>query len=127
VVLNLVRNGIEALAESPGPRRLMVVSAVSSSGVELYIEDTGPGLTAPQQDRVFDTFFTTKRSGLGMGLSISRTIVEAHGGRLVAVPCPSGARFRVTLPFAPPPDEEEASSAPGAAGGKDVARDRRAG
>jgi signal transduction histidine kinase len=70
------------------------------------VEDCGVGISAENADRLFNAFFTTKPSGLGMGLSISRSIVEAHGGRLWAMPNePNGAVFRFTLPLedVPPP------------------------
>jgi PAS domain S-box-containing protein len=101
VVLNLVRNAIEAMAESASPRRLVVAIASSAGNVELTVEDTGPGLSGALADRAFDAFFTTKVSGLGMGLSISRTIAEAHDGKLVAAACASGACLRLILPAAP--------------------------
>ena len=98
VVLNLVRNGIEAMADIDASRRLTLATAKADSAVELVVEDTGPGLNALQSERVFDAFFTTKDHGLGMGLSISRTIAESHRGKLIAEPCANGARFRLTLP-----------------------------
>jgi PAS domain S-box-containing protein len=114
VVLNLVRNGIEAMAESDAPRRLTVATERSASGVELVVEDSGPGLNSTQSERVFDAFFTTKSHGLGMGLSISRTIAQSHRGKLIAEPCATGARFRLTLPAAAPP---EAAESPPESGG----------
>jgi C4-dicarboxylate-specific signal transduction histidine kinase len=110
IVLNLVRNGIESMAENRAPRRLAVATSVSAAAVELVVEDTGPGLPQAQSERVFDAFFTTKSQGLGMGLSISRTIAESHRGKLIAEPCATGARFRLTLPIASPP--EAAASPP---------------
>ncbi|MDX2168334.1 MAG: ATP-binding protein [Deltaproteobacteria bacterium] len=96
VLLNLLRNGIEA-AGSAGERRVRVCTAAAAGAVAVDVRDSGAGL--PPAD-VFAPFFTTKPHGLGMGLSISRSIVEAHGGRLEALPGGPGATFRVTLPIA---------------------------
>ena len=103
VVLNLTMNGIEAMADSePGQRRLEIRSANEESGhVLVAVEDTGPGLDLAQADRLFEAFFTTKPDGMGMGLSICRSIIDAHGGRLWASPNrPNGAIFQFTLPAA---------------------------
>jgi C4-dicarboxylate-specific signal transduction histidine kinase len=101
VVLNLILNGIEAMNEvSDRPRELDVVSGRSASD-EVFVEvaDSGPGVSPANLDRLFTSFFTTKPEGMGMGLSISRSIVEAHGGRLSATPnAPHGVVFRLTLP-----------------------------
>ncbi|MGH7788420.1 MAG: sensor histidine kinase [Candidatus Binatia bacterium] len=104
VLLNLVRNAIEALADVSGRSEVLVVARlVSGEALELSVRDTGPGLPADAPDRVFDAFFSTKSGGLGMGLSISRTIVEAHHGRLWATPnAEGGTTFRLTLPIAEP-------------------------
>jgi len=100
VVLNLIVNGLEAVTErSPGDRRLLVRTAVDG-GVELTVEDSGNGIAESDLTRVFEPFFTTKPKGLGMGLSISRSIVQAHGGRLWAENIASGAVFRCVLPVA---------------------------
>lgn len=100
VLLNLIMNGIEAMI--PGtdqPRFLWVESRVDESGdILVAVRDSGPGLGSAA-DRVFTPFFTTKANGMGMGLSISRSLVENHGGRLWALPnSPSGAVFSFTLP-----------------------------
>ncbi len=110
VILNLVGNAIEAMS-GPGdePRELTVISGGSEPG-ELFVEvrDSGPGLDQAAVDRVFDSFYTTKPHGTGMGLAICRSIVEAHGGRISAAASePHGAVFRFTLPI-----EDEASGAP---------------
>jgi C4-dicarboxylate-specific signal transduction histidine kinase len=83
VVLNLLVNGLQAAAEQPPVERLVWVRAAEAyGGVELTIEDSGKGIAEGDLERVFEPFFTTKREGLGMGLSISRSIVQAHGGRI---------------------------------------------
>jgi C4-dicarboxylate-specific signal transduction histidine kinase len=103
VVLNLIMNGIEAMSESVrGRRRLHIKSADDESGrVRVAVEDSGPGLDPARADQLFEAFFTTKPEGMGMGLSICRSIIDAHGGRLWASPnLPNGAVFQFTLPAA---------------------------
>ena len=103
VVLNLAHNGMEAMTGCRSDRRHLTIqtSAVQGSAVEVAVRDAGPGLPAENQARIFDPFFTTKPSGLGMGLAISRSIVEAHGGRLWATANEGiGTVFRFTLPRA---------------------------
>jgi C4-dicarboxylate-specific signal transduction histidine kinase len=100
VMLNLIVNGIEALtAATDRPRLLGVQSRIDETGdILVVVSDSGPGFGA-EVDRVFDPFFTTKVNGMGMGLSISRSLVEGHGGRLWAGPnYPQGAVFSFTLP-----------------------------
>jgi PAS domain S-box-containing protein len=104
VILNLIINAIEAMSgTSEGTRELLITTGQQeSNGVLVTVKDSGPGLTEAALERVFDPFYTTKPSGLGMGLSICRSIAEAHGGRLWAeanVPC--GAIFRLMVPTAP--------------------------
>ena len=102
VILNLIMNAIEAMSEmSEGSRELLVSASETESGsVLVAVSDTGPGLSQANSERIFDAFYTTKTSGLGMGLSICRSIVEAHGGRLWAAPNkPHGAVFCMTLPI----------------------------
>jgi C4-dicarboxylate-specific signal transduction histidine kinase len=101
VTTNLIVNAIEAMSDvSEGPRALTIVSGTgSSTDVFVEVQDTGPGLDPANLDRLFQSFYTTKPDGMGMGLAISRSIVEAHGGRLSAAPNqPHGAVFRLTLP-----------------------------
>jgi len=101
VVLNLVRNAMDVLEEGPADGRELTIRTRADSGgtIELTVEDTGEGFGADGSDRIFELFFTTKADGLGMGLSISRTIIEDHGGRLWASPRPDGgAIFHVALP-----------------------------
>ena len=108
VIMNLVINGIEAM--KPGmdrPRELVIRSEQDEADqVSVAIEDRGVGISAENADKLFNAFFTTKSSGMGMGLSICRSIIEAHGGRMSAANnAGPGATFRFTLPL----HEEEAS------------------
>jgi PAS domain S-box-containing protein len=101
VILNLVMNGIEAMGEVPQrPRLLRVMSRGDESGRLLIgVADTGRGLEPSQSEQVFEAFYTTKPEGIGLGLSICRSIVEAHGGRLWAAPNnPRGSTFWFSLP-----------------------------
>jgi signal transduction histidine kinase len=101
VMLNLIVNAVEAMgATSTGPRELLISTAAdSSNGVSIAVRDSGPGLPPAEIRRVFDPFYTTKENGLGMGLSICRSIVETHGGRLWAsANAPRGAVFQLVLP-----------------------------
>jgi signal transduction histidine kinase len=102
VVLNLVMNAIDVLAHVPGDRRdVVVLGKRVEGGVEIRVADTGPGISPAQRERLFEPFFTTKPGGLGLGLAISRSIVEAHGGSIRAIPVPEGgAAFHVFLPAA---------------------------
>ncbi|WP_342241151.1 PAS domain-containing sensor histidine kinase [Inquilinus sp. OTU3971] len=101
VLLNLMRNAMEAMDGST--RRELEIAAVARGDViEFAVIDTGPGLTPEVEAQLFQPFVTTKRHGMGIGLSICRTIVEAHGGRLWTEPTPGGgATFRFSLPAAP--------------------------
>jgi PAS domain S-box-containing protein len=101
VIINLVMNGIEAMQSiTDRPRELMIRSSQDETHqVLVSVTDSGVGISAENADRVFNAFFTTKSSGMGMGLSICRSIMEAHGGRLWAtVNVPRGATFQFTLP-----------------------------
>jgi C4-dicarboxylate-specific signal transduction histidine kinase len=103
VLLNLIVNAIEAMSGVHGqPRELTIVTAARQpGGVVVEVRDSGPGLGAERVERVFEPFYTTKAQGIGIGLSISRSIVEAHGGRLWATSNqPHGAVFRFSLPVA---------------------------
>jgi len=103
VILNLVINGLEAIAKNKNGERELSISSShdESNGVTVAVRDTGEGLDPANLERVFDAFFTTKADGMGMGLAISRTIIESHGGRLSATPnSPRGAVFQFTLPSA---------------------------
>ena len=108
VVLNLMLNAIEAMSEvSDRQRELSVSSATDGeNGALVTVRDSGVGLDASSAERLFDAFYTTKPQGMGIGLAVSRTIIQAHGGRLWAAPTtPHGAIFRFSLPV----DSEEAS------------------
>lgn len=100
VVLNLVMNGIEAMNSVKGERKLQISSQRQDPGKLLVtVQDSGRGLKPQHAVHIFDSFFTTKAEGMGMGLPISRSIVEAHGGQLRLVPLPrQGATFQFTLP-----------------------------
>jgi two-component system sensor kinase FixL len=101
VLVNLFRNALEAMAQSS--KRELVVSnvAVDDDMIEIDVSDTGSGIPDEVKQNLFQTFFTTKETGMGVGLSISRSIIEAHGGRMWAEPNASGgATFRFTLPAA---------------------------
>jgi PAS domain S-box-containing protein len=101
VILNLIINGVEAIGRvREGPRELLVSSGVyESDAIFVAVRDTGVGLDSADLNQVFDAFFTTKPDGMGMGLAISRSIIEAHGGRLWATAnSPRGAIFQFTLP-----------------------------
>jgi C4-dicarboxylate-specific signal transduction histidine kinase len=103
VLINLLMNGIESMSSIiDRPRVLTVHSRVVESGeVEVAVRDCGVGISANQSGSLFDPFFTTKPGGMGMGLPISRSIIEAHGGKLWASSNASGgATFQFTLPAA---------------------------
>jgi signal transduction histidine kinase len=105
VVLNLLTNAITAAAGGPSPRRLVTVwtaaAPIAAVDVEIGVHDSGSGIPHAHLDHVFDPFFTTTAEGLGMGLAISRAIIEAHGGYVLAAnDRAGGATFRVHLPAA---------------------------
>ena len=100
VILNLVLNAIEAMSGAPPPRDLRVTSAKNEpNDVLVTVQDSGTGLDEKSLDRLFEAFYTTKSQGMGIGLAVSRTIVQTHGGLLWARPnAPRGAVFAFTLP-----------------------------
>jgi signal transduction histidine kinase len=101
VIFNLVRNALEAMADSTEPALVIGTAPAGNGTVEISIADNGPGLSADIREQLFEPFVTTKPTGLGVGLSICRVIVEAHGGRLLAQDNPSGGTvFRFNLPVA---------------------------
>lgn len=101
-LLNLLRNAAEALGERPGgARRLSIAGRITPEGVEIAVSDTGPGVATEVVERLFQPFVSTKPRGMGLGLTITRSIVEAHGGRLQFEGRPGGgAIFKVVLPQA---------------------------
>jgi len=101
VILNLIINGLESIAKSNSGSRELSISSTKdeANNVVVAVRDSGDGLDPANLERVFDAFFTTKADGMGMGLAISRTIIESHGGRLWATTnAPKGAVFQFTIP-----------------------------
>jgi signal transduction histidine kinase len=101
VLVNLIANAIDAMRSvCDRQRRLRItVGVVERDGVLVSVADNGAGIAADMRERIFDPFFTTKADGMGLGLPICRSIVEAHGGRVWASPgCPHGTVFRLILP-----------------------------
>jgi PAS domain S-box-containing protein len=99
VLLNLLMNAIDAMADWAGPRTIEVSASREGAAACIAVSDSGPGFDPRLKDRVFEAFFTTKPEGMGMGLAISRSIVEAHGGRIEAAGNErGGATFRFLLP-----------------------------
>ena len=99
--MNLILNAVEAMSTvEAGPRELLIsTEQTQTGGVLVSVRNSGPGIDPEHVDRVFDAFYTTKSSGVGIGLSICRSIVEAHGGRLWAdANEPRGAVLQFTLP-----------------------------
>jgi PAS domain S-box-containing protein len=104
VILNLIINAVEAMSSvGEGARELLISTGRdASNGVLISLRDTGPGLDPKSLDRLFEAFYSTKAEGMGLGLAISRTIIEAHGGRLWAsANVPRGAVFQFTVPASP--------------------------
>jgi signal transduction histidine kinase len=94
-------NAVEAMSDAgEGPRELLISTAAdNANGVRVDMRDSGPGLSAESLARLFDPFYSTKPDGMGMGLSICRSIIEEHGGRVWATAnVPRGAAFHFTLP-----------------------------
>jgi signal transduction histidine kinase len=100
VILNLIKNAIEALASGSAVKAIRLVTAHDGNSlVSLYVQDSGPGITPKSEIKIFDPFFTTKTSGMGLGLSLSRRIIENHGGDLRLVETgPKGCTFEIVLP-----------------------------
>jgi PAS domain S-box-containing protein len=100
VVLNLILNAAEAMGSVEAePRELLISTEQHHTGVLVAMRDSGPGIHPAHLERVFESFYTTNPKGTGMGLSICRSIIQAHGGRLWAIPCePQGALFQFTIP-----------------------------
>jgi signal transduction histidine kinase len=102
VIVNLLVNGVQAIAQGSGPaRRIELRTNLDGDAVTVTIRDTGPGIAEENLDRIFASFFTTKDTGMGMGLAICQSIIAGHGGRIAASNHPDGgARFQVSLPVA---------------------------
>lgn len=99
VLVNVLMNGIEAMRMTLDRRRQFIIkSAMTAEGVRIQVRDSGPGFESGTADRLFEPFFTTKPEGIGLGLSISRSIIESHGGHLRAIPVRDGALFEFTVP-----------------------------
>ncbi len=101
VLLNLILNAVDAMSGSEEGSRELLISTEEdgANGVRIAVRDWGPGLKPESLDRLFDAFYTTKPDGMGMGLSICRSIIEAHGGRVWATTnVPQGAILQFTLP-----------------------------
>jgi C4-dicarboxylate-specific signal transduction histidine kinase len=99
VVLNLTRNAADAMSSSPPERRRLILTvSADATGVRLSVRDFGQGVPEQDSERIFMPFFTTKAEGMGMGLSICRTIVQAHGGRLWLERHDGGTEFQLWLP-----------------------------
>jgi signal transduction histidine kinase len=102
VALNLILNAVDAMSSvEAGPRELVISTEETQAHVFVKLCDSGPGIDPESLDRVFEAFYTTKPGGVGMGLSICRSIIDAHGGRLWAdANKPRGAVFQFTVPNA---------------------------
>jgi signal transduction histidine kinase len=103
ILENLLHNGIEAMCSAGVPMAVITVTVRATPGrdkVQVTVRDSGPGLDPQVMGRIFEPFFTTKSAGIGLGLVISRALVEAHGGQLWADPEGPGGAFHFTLPFA---------------------------
>jgi signal transduction histidine kinase len=99
VFMNLMLNGIDAMKETSGGGELSIKSNANDNQLLISVSDTGVGFPPEQGDQIFSAFFTTKEHGTGMGLPISRSIIESHGGQLWATGAPGrGATFQFTLP-----------------------------
>jgi C4-dicarboxylate-specific signal transduction histidine kinase len=99
VLMNLVTNAVQALAEAPGERRVEISSGLHQGGVVIRVADSGPGVPPEAGERIFDPFFTIKKDGSGIGLALSQRIITDHGGRLAAgVSRFGGAEFTIEMP-----------------------------
>ena len=101
VIMNLVRNGLEAMKETSVENQLLSIKTMRHSDkmVQVEVSDRGKGIGREDLEKIFDPFFTTKPEGMGMGLAISRSIIQAHGGRLwVSTNQDQGCTFHFTLP-----------------------------
>src|SRR6185436_6504296 len=106
VLLNLTVNGMDAMTETPASRRQLILKTRRSSNdqLEVSVQDAGHGIAPENLPRIFDSFFTTKSEGMGLGLYIARSIIEAHSGQIYSENnAGGGAIFRVTLPVSQQP------------------------
>jgi signal transduction histidine kinase len=113
VLLNLIMNALDAVEPRPPADRRIIISTRSDKGqtAELSVRDYGTGLPADRPEKVFEHFFSTKQAGMGMGLAIVRSIIEAHGGTITAENVPDGgARFSIRLPAARRPAQQTAAA-----------------
>ena len=125
VLINLIMNALDAMRGQETGRRLKIRTRHHASGVEVEVQDTGPGFPPDEFAGVFEAFVTTKSTGMGVGLAISRSLVQAHGGRIVAGNSSTGgALVKFTLPCASPGPEGEASTAESSRIGRTAAGDR---
>ncbi|MDO8712017.1 sensor histidine kinase, partial [Pseudomonas sp.] len=110
VLLNLLRNAIDANREQhPGQPSLIVMTAEQGGGatVEIRVQDQGPGVSEPELEQIFTPFYTSKADGLGLGLSMSRSIIEGFGGELQARRQPVGLLMACRLPLAGPTKQQQ--------------------
>jgi C4-dicarboxylate-specific signal transduction histidine kinase len=99
VIVNLIRNAVEAMADQESREITLTTSALDDETIEIAVADIGPGIPDELADQLFKPFVSSKHDGMGLGLSISRSIIEAHNGQLIAAPNPGGGTiFRFTLP-----------------------------
>ena len=117
VLVNLLNNAHDAVRDVEKGKRVILVETVGDdSSVSVSVRDSGPGIAVEDPEQLFETFFTTKENGMGMGLAISRGIIDQHGGRLWAMPAEgSGATFQFTLPVVPA--KQSGGTSPGGAAG----------
>jgi two-component system sensor kinase FixL len=109
VLVNLMRNALEAMSESQRRELVVTTTLRDQATIEISVADSGPGLAPEVRERLFQPFITTKRSGMGLGLSICRRIVEAHGGQLWSEPNPTGGTiFRFYLAAVPKRERDHA-------------------
>ncbi|WP_425613487.1 PAS domain S-box protein [Anatilimnocola sp. NA78] len=100
VLVNLIRNAMESMESLPKRERVLTITTgLATDEIQCQVRDSGPGISTDVRTRLFEPFFTTKQSGLGMGLSISRSIIEAHGGNLSTEPATNGATFHFSIPL----------------------------
>jgi signal transduction histidine kinase len=105
VLLNLIINAVESMSTVTDRLKILTITTepIEPDGLRVVVADSGTGIDSAIADRIFDSFFTTKPEGMGMGLSICRSIIEAHGGRISVSPgVPYGTVFRFTVPGMPP-------------------------